>query len=260
MRASAIPAWAGATALEAAQASGALAMVLGRTILQLRSLDRRELVRGLVLFGYRSLPLSGVIATLIGATVVLQTSLYVQRFGARNYLGWAAGFSVVWEFGPLLLGLMMAARVGGRNAAELASLNVGGQLDGLRGISLDPFALLVAPRVVATSLSVAGLATVTFALAVLWEAAAAFFTLGLPVRVFFESFEQLLGFGDLAAGVIKSFCFGLTIALISTTAGLRAQGGARAVGHAAAAAVVWSSAAIFALDFILTPLLGALLT
>ncbi|MHB8876219.1 MAG: MlaE family ABC transporter permease [Myxococcaceae bacterium] len=259
-RLSFIPAFVGEYALGFVGATGTLAMVFSRTLLQLPRLNRRELWRGVTLFGYRSLPLAFIVGTLAGATVVLQTGMYVQRFGARNYLGWAAGFSIIWEFGPLLLGLMMGARVGARNAAELASLNVGGQLEGLRGISLDPFALLVAPRVLATALSVAGLSTVTFLIAVLWEAAAALFTLGIPARVFFSSFEELLTAGDLAAGISKCLAFGITISLISTAAGLRAQGGAQAVGRAAAAAVVWSSGAIYALDFLLTPLLSAVFT
>jgi phospholipid/cholesterol/gamma-HCH transport system permease protein len=65
--------------------------------------------------------------------VVLQSALYVERFGARAFLGWASGYAVLWEFGPLLLGLVMAARLGARNAAELATMQVGGQIEGLRG-------------------------------------------------------------------------------------------------------------------------------
>jgi len=59
--------------------------------------------------------------------------------------------------------------------------------------------------------------------------------------------------------VTKTTAFGLAIAVVSTAAGLRASGGARGVGQAAAAAVVTSCAAIFALDFLLTPLLARLL-
>ena len=127
---------------------GANALVFGRTLLYLPRLDLGELSRALVLFGYRSLPLSLGAATLIGATVVLQAGVYATKFGARLYTGWAAGFALIWEMGPLLLGLVMAARIGARNAAELALLTVNGQIEGLRGISLDPFRILVAPRVV----------------------------------------------------------------------------------------------------------------
>jgi phospholipid/cholesterol/gamma-HCH transport system permease protein len=212
-----------------------------------------------VQFGWGSLPLTLAIAALTGATVVLQTSLYVQRFGARAFLGWAAGYAVLWEFGPLLLGLVMAARLGARNAAELATMQVGGQLEGLRGIGLDPFAVLVAPRVVAMAASVTSLSTLTFLVAVIFESLAAYFTLALPVRAFFYSFEDLLHPIDVLGGVVKSGAFGLAIALVSTAVGLRARGGARAVGQAAAGAVVLGCAAIFLLDFLLTTTLTRLL-
>jgi phospholipid/cholesterol/gamma-HCH transport system permease protein len=248
----------GRRALESAQAVGALAMVAGRTVLALPRLERRELARGMVEFGYGSIGLTLITAAIAGATVVAQTSLYVQRFGTRSILGWAAGYAVLWEFGPLLLGLLMAARLGARNAAELASLSTGGQLEGLRGISLDPFALLVAPRVVAMGMSVTALSALAFLVSVLFEALAAFVLLGLPVRTFFGSFADMLRPVDLVGGVIKAAAFGLAIALVSTAVGLRARGGARAVGQSAASAVVLSCATIFLLDFLLTLALAGL--
>jgi phospholipid/cholesterol/gamma-HCH transport system permease protein len=223
-------------------------------------LNRRELARELVHFGHGSLPLAVGVATLTGATVVLQTRLYVERFGARAFMGWAAGYAVLWELGPLLLGLLLAARVGARNAAELATLTVGGQIEGLRGVSLDPFGLLVAPRVVALIVSSLTLSSVAFGVAIAWEAAAARLTLALPLKAFWANFSDMLSPKDLLGGVIKALAFGIAIALISTTIGLRATGGARAVGQAAASAVVSSCATIFALDFLLTPLLTRWLT
>ena len=69
---------------------GANMLVLGRTLLHLPRLNLGELGRAMVLFGYRSLPLSLGAATLIGATVVLQAGVYANKFGARLYTGWAA--------------------------------------------------------------------------------------------------------------------------------------------------------------------------
>jgi phospholipid/cholesterol/gamma-HCH transport system permease protein len=246
----------GAFVLWLARLVGANALVFGRTLLHLPKLDSRELARAMVLFGFRSLPLSLGAATLIGATVVLQAGVYANKFGARLYTGWAAGFALLWEFGPLLLGLVMAARIGARNAAELALLTVNGQIEGLKGISLDPFRILVAPRVVASLVSVLALSTITFFVAIFWEAIAAYFTLDLPVRVFFRAFSDMLRWGDLVGGVTKTTAFGLAISVVSTAAGLRATGGAHGVGQAAAAAVVTSCAAIFTLDFLLTPVLA----
>ncbi|PTL85697.1 ABC transporter permease [Vitiosangium sp. GDMCC 1.1324] len=252
--------WLGQETLGAVRAVGALTLVLARTVLGLVRMDRRELLRGLVQFGWGSLPLAVATGALTGATVVVQTALYVERFGARAVLGWAAGYAVLWEFGPLLLGLVMAARLGARNAAELATMQVGGQLEGLRGIGLDPFAVLVAPRVVAMTASMSGLSALTFLVAVLFESAAALFTLGLPVRSFFDSFEHMLHATDALGGMVKASTFGLAIALVSTAVGLRARGGARAVGQAAAGAVVLGCAAIFLLDFLLTTTLARWVT
>jgi len=249
------PFWfSGRFARKVARGLGALGLILVRTAYRLPGLDRRELMRGLAHFGFDTLPLALLVAVLTGGIVVLQTGLYAERFGARGYLGWAAGYAVLWEFGPLILGLMMAARVGARNAAELATLTVGGQWEGLRGLSLDPFALLVAPRVVAMTISSACLAALTFAVAITSEAIAAFFLLKLPLRVFTQSFAERITALDLAIGVLKTTVFGLFIALVSCAVGLSARGGARAVGRAAALAVVLGAGALFALDFALTGL------
>lgn len=250
----------GALGIAALTALGKIALVVGRTLLYLPRLDRRELLRALTLFGYHSLGLTLGVATLIGATVVLQAGVYADRFGVRLYIGWAAGYSVLWEFGPLLLGLVMSARIGARNAAELALLKVNGQLEGLRGISLDPFRLLIAPRAVASAISVGALASLCFVVAVLWEAIAAYFTLDLPLRNFFDAFSDMLRPGDLQGGMSKSIAFGIAISVVSTAVGLSAEPGARGVGRAAATSVVACCATIFFLDFALTPFLARALT
>ncbi|MBL8950815.1 MAG: ABC transporter permease [Myxococcaceae bacterium] len=242
----------GAASLSAARATGALALVLGRTLWHLPRLDLKETGRALVLFGYRSLPLTLGIAVLTGMTVVFQAGVYAEKFGARLYAGWAGAYAVLWEFGPILLGQLMAARIGARNAAELALLKVNGQIEGLRGISLDPFGLLVAPRVVASALAVSCLASITFLIAIVVEAVAAYFTLDLPPRVFLEAVSHMIRPTDFLAGLIKATAFGVAISIVSTACGLSASGGARGVGRAAAQAVVASAAAIFSLDFVLT--------
>ncbi len=249
----------GSAALALLSFLGRAALVWARATTRLPSMNSRELLRSSVQFGTATLPLALVVAAVTGATAVLQTSLYVQRFGARGFLGWAAGYAILWEFGPLILCLLAAARVGARNAAELASLQVGGQLEGLAGVSLDPYALLIAPRMVALCASVLGLSLVTFLVAILFEALAAFLTLGIPLGAFFQSLAGMLSGKDLLAGLIKCGVFATAIAVLSSAAGLSARGGARAVGQAAAAAVVQSAGSIFLLDALLTPLLDRVL-
>jgi len=245
----------GASTLGLVRFTGALGLVLGRTAINLPRLSLRELMRTIVLFGYRSIPLALLAAMLIGSTVVLQAGIYADKFGARLYTGWAAGYALMREFGPLLLGLVMAARIGARNAAELALLSINGQIEGLRGISLDPFRILVAPRVIGSAIAITTLGSITFLVAVIFETIASYFSMNMPVRVFLTPFDEMLRASDLLGGLAKTLVFGLAIALVSTVSGLRARGGAAGVGRAAAAAVVASCAAIFTLDLLLTPFL-----
>lgn len=231
---------------------GKLPPVIFGTAGALFRMDLRELGRGLKIFGYGALVLSLFIGVLAGALVIVQTGLYIKQFGARAFVGWASGYGLLHEFGPLLLGLVLASRLGARNAAELATLTIGGQIEGLRGVALDPVRLLVAPRVVAITLSVTLLASTMFLAGVLAEAFTALWLIDLPLRVFFASFAHPLAAGDVFVGIAKCAFFGAAIAVISTASGLEAKGGARAVGEAAASAVVASCAAIFALDFALT--------
>ncbi len=247
--------WLGALAIAAAAGLGRTARLAFRAALRLPRMSVHELLRSLVHFGYETLPLCLIVAAITGATAVLQTTIAVGRLGARGLLGWAAGFAVLWEFGPLVLSLMLAARVGARNAAELATLRVGGQLEGLAGVALDPYALLVAPRVVGLVVASVFLAFVTFLVAIVLEAAAAYATMRIPTGAFYQSFSGLLSTRDLAAGMTKVTAFAAAIAIISTGSGIEARGGARGVGQAVASSVVQSSAAIFVLDFALTPLI-----
>lgn len=237
---------------EALAWAGEAGLVLGRTLAALGTLDRRELRRGLVHFGHDALPLALGAAVLVGATVVLQAGVYAERFGVRLYTGWAAGYALLWEFGPVLLGLLCAARLGARNAAELSLLATRGQLDGLTAISLDAHRLVVAPRVAAVALGTMAVAAVAYPVGIGVEIVAARATLGLPARVFLEAFQQMIRWQDLAGGAVKTAAFGVAIAAVSTVCGLRAAPGARGIGQAAARSVYLNCLALFALDLALT--------
>lgn len=238
---------------------GLYALVAARTLRSLPGMNRRELYRALANFGFSSIPLAFILALLTGLMVIIQTNLYVQHFGARSFVGWGAGYAAVCEFGPLILGLVMAGRVGCRNAAELASLQVGGQLDGLRGISLDPYPVLIAPRATAIVASMGCLAALVFATSVGCEAITAYFVNAIPLRTFLDGFAESLTVPDVLGGWTKCVAFAAAIALVSTVAGISAFGGAKAVGRAAASSMVASSIAVFGLDFVLSSLLSRLI-
>lgn len=240
------------------RAGGSLVLVTGRALRAAPRMDRHELVRSLAHFGYDSLPLGLAISVFTGGILVMLANINVQRYGARPILGWAAGYAILREFGPLLMALVMSGRIGARNAAELASMSIGGQLEGLKGVGVDPYALLVAPRLFASALAIAALGLFCNLVAIVSGAFFGELLIQVEAGMFFRSFALLLNHRDVLAAVVKMVVFGLLIALVSTRAGMSARGGAQAVGRKAAEGVVASAGLISVVDFELTLLLSEL--
>ena len=112
----------------------------GMTLLALATLgclfrlrvDRAELLRNLHKMGVQSVPIVLLTAFFTGGIMVIQSGIFVKRFGAYGLLGFAAGYATLREVGPILIGLMFSGRVGANNTAELGTMTVTEQLDGLR--------------------------------------------------------------------------------------------------------------------------------
>ena len=216
----------------------------------------RELLRTLSRFGAGSLLIATTVAAATGGIIVLETASYTVAFGARDILGGMAGISILREFGPLMVALVMSGWVGAANAAELGNLALGGQVTALRGLGADPYEVLVAPRVWGTLFAMALLALPADLAAVGGGAVAARVALGVDPGLFFRSFEHYVKLRDVVEGFIKIFAFGAAIALLSSRAGLRTRGGARAVGRSVAGSVVQSVVWVLILDFAITALVG----
>ncbi len=216
-------------------------------------LDRRELVRHMEFMAIESLPIVGVTALFTGAIVIIQAAPVVQRFGAEGLLGWGAGFGVLREIGPLLTALMISGRVGANNTADLGTMVVTEQVDGLRALAIDPIAYLIVPRFFALIATLALMTIFSDVLALVGAALAGEVLVGLTMHGFYNGFTSgLIEFKDVAHGLIKSVAFGFIVALSSCHFGLATTGGAPGVGRSVKASVVASATGIFALDYFLS--------
>jgi phospholipid/cholesterol/gamma-HCH transport system permease protein len=216
-------------------------------------LDRSELMRSLYRMGIRSLPIVTVTALFVGGIMVIQAAPIVQRYGAQGLLGWGAGFGTLREIAPLLTALMISGRVGANNTAELGTMTVTEQVDALRAMAIDPIGYLVTPRFYGIVLTLFLSTILADVLALLGAALCGHLLLGVDPQVFYGGLTGgLLGFGDVAHGLMKSVVFGVAIALSSCHFGLATEGGAPGVGRAVNRAVVVSAAGIFVLDYLLS--------
>src|SRR5437016_8816176 len=90
-----------------------------------------------------------------GMVLALQGAIQLEPYGAVQYISRLISTSVVRELGPVLAALMIAGRVGSGIAAELASMPVTAQMDGLRAEGTGPLKKMLNPRLVASLIVVA---------------------------------------------------------------------------------------------------------
>ncbi|HSC89215.1 MAG TPA: ABC transporter permease [Polyangiaceae bacterium] len=218
-----------------------------------RSLDVEQLREGLIRLGLHSLPVVFGTALFVGGIMVIQSAPLMTRYGAHSLLGWGAGFGILREIGPILTGLMISGRVGSNNTAELGTLQVTEQINGLRALAIDPADYLVAPRVLSILVTTVVGTLLSMAVALVGAALTGQALLGVHPITFWNGLTGgMLSWGDVAHGMVKAFVFGLVIAGTSTAYGLRAKGGAPGVGRAVNESVVLSAVAIFVTDALIS--------
>jgi phospholipid/cholesterol/gamma-HCH transport system permease protein len=250
---------AGSAFLGVAEIAGGMAVLLFRiaTRLSRLELDYLELKRNLYRMAVKSLPIVVVTALFTGAIMVIQAAPIVKRYGAEGLLGWGAGFGTLREVAPLLTALMISGRVGANNTAELGTMVVTEQVDALRALAIDPIAFLIVPRFIAIVVTLVMMTIYADALALFGAAYSGLALLQIePVSFYNGLTGGLLHFGDVANGLVKSFVFGLVVAVSSCYFGLTTRGGAPGVGRSVNGTVVASAAGVFILDYLVGFLLG----
>jgi phospholipid/cholesterol/gamma-HCH transport system permease protein len=244
----------GKVVLDAANEVGAISLLVWQLTLRFfrGPVDRAEFWRNLHKMGVRSVGVVAVTSVFNGAILVVQAAPLVERFSATDIIGWAAGFGILRELGPLLISLMFSGRVGANTTAELGTMVATEQIDALRALAIDPLAYLILPRALAMVITLVALDIVGVTIALIGAVIASKVLLDVDHHQFISSFLAFLDVHDYMHGVIKSAIFGALIAVTSCSYGLRATGGAPGVGRAVTSAVVTAAVGIFVVDYFAT--------
>lgn len=244
--------------LEVARHTGGVFLLLFQIVKRLIPLDMdvQEFKRCLLRMAYRSVSIILATALVVGIILVIQAFVFVDRYGLRSQLGWGAGFVTIRELGPVLFALMFSGRVGAYTAAELGTMTVTDQVNGLRCLALDPVSYLAVPRFLAMIVSLMVLTVIGNTAALISASIVGDFLMEVDQHTFWSSLLEMLTPWDYIVSVLKAGLFGSIIAAVSCHFGLRASGGAPGVGRAVNASVAASASAVFVVDFFSTFVLG----
>ncbi len=230
---------------------GAQALLFSRS---LRSARRegvlwREVLRQMGELGTQSSLLVGAGLAFFGTVMV--TIAYAQ---ARKYTGnitvvGPAYFELILrEFAPMLTALLAASRQAASTSAELGAMSVNEQIEALELSAADPLAELVAPRIIASTLTLPLLTVVGTFCATLSAVLTVSYVFGADGAAFMD--PAMVDQGDVACAVVKSVVCGAFIPVAASLRGLQARGGASAVGEAVTTGVVEACMGCLLLDFL----------
>ena len=198
--------------------------------------------------GVDSVPLVGLVSFFLGLTMALLTGYQLQRFGTERLVPGLVAIGFTRELGPLLTGIMLAARVGAAFTAELGTMQVSEEVEAIEAMGIGPLRFLVAPRMLALFFLMPCLSTVSNISAIFASSlvSRAYFSIAFPY--FLDLVKDALLIRDIITGVLKSFMFGLLISAIACYRGLTVKGGAAGVGTATTSSVVTAITVVIGVD------------
>jgi phospholipid/cholesterol/gamma-HCH transport system permease protein len=202
--------------------------------------------------GPASLIIALVTASFVGMVFTIQVTREFLKFGAGTAIGGVLALTLARELAPVLTAVVLAGRVGSAFAAEIGTMKVTEQIDALQILKTDPIDYLVIPRVVACALMLPVLNLLSFIMGMTGGLLIATSLYGIAQTVFINSAQNFLSVWDLISSILKSFVFGILIAVIGSSWGLTTTGGAKGVGQSTTTAVVTSLLAIFISNFFLS--------
>ncbi len=201
------------------------------------------------------LPLAAAAGIAMGIIAWLQLRNLLVPYGSVEALPRVLLLTVVWEFGPIAVAFVAAGRLGAGLAAELAALKESEQIDAAQVLGMRIIPRLVAPRVLGCILALPILTVFVDYLALASSYSAEALAGTMTWLEFARASLRHLNLLDTILSIIKTCVFGYLIACAGCYAGLRASGGAVAVGKAATQGVVRATLLVLLADVVLVKLI-----
>lgn len=214
----------------------------------------RETVTQMAIIGAQAVPMVVITSGFTGAVLALYSAKLMLEFGVGSLAGGAVALAMARELGPVVTGVVVAARSASAIAAEIGSMKVTEQIDALRALAVPPVQYLVVPRLIACLTMLPALGMLAFVTGVFGGYAVAV-PIGVSPTSYLMGIRDLVDTYDVFGGLLKTVVFGAIVALVGCRAGLRAEGGAAGVGQATTNSVVVTVLLIYVTNFVLAYLL-----
>ena len=201
-----------------------------------------------------SIPIVSILSFFIGAVISIQTALNLNSpFLSKSLIGFATRQSVILEFAPTFMSIIMAGKVGSFITSSIGTMRVTEQIDALEVMGINPLNYLVFPKIIAL-LFYPFVITIAMFVAIFGGFLAMTFA-GVSGEAFITGIQMDFEPYHIVYAYIKTFLFAIILATVPSFHGFYMKGGALEVGKASTLSFVWTSIIIIVVNFITTQLL-----
>lgn len=238
---------------------------LGRYILFLKQLFSKpekmsiywkQLVREMDNIGYGSLGIVTLTSVFMGAVITIQTVYnLLSPLLPMSVVGIVARDSIILEFAPTMISLVLAGKVGSSIASEIGTMRVTEQIDALEIMGINPAAYLVLPKIVSAIFILPFVVILSMFLGIAGGYIAGTMAGVISGTDYISGIQDSFVPYNVTFALIKTVVFAFIITTVPAYHGFFTSGGALEVGRSSTKAVVFSSSLVLVFDYILTQLL-----
>jgi phospholipid/cholesterol/gamma-HCH transport system permease protein len=206
--------------------------------------------------GIGSLGIVSIISVFIGAVSAVQTAYQlVSPIIPAETIAQIVRDTVILEFAPTLVCIVLAGVIGSKIASELGNMRVSEQIDALEIMGINTKAYLIFPKIAAALLTIPLLVVISMVLGI-WGGRLAGVASGILSAATFDRglLKEFIPY-NVTFALIKSYTFAFIISSIPSYYGYYVKGGALEIGRSSTKSVVVSCIMLLFADYVLTQLL-----
>lgn len=218
----------------------------------------RQILREMDNIGVGSIGLVALTSAFMGAVITIQSAYNLVNPLVPLYaVGIVARDSIIVEFSPTIIMLVLAGKVGSSIASEIGTMRVTEQIDALEIMGINSSGYLVLPKIVASILICPFVVLLSMFVGIMGGWIAGDLSGVVPSADYLRGLhDQFVPF-NITFAMIKTVVFAFIITSVPAYHGFYTNGGALEVGQSSTKGVVYSSILILIFDYILTQLILA---
>jgi len=223
-----------------------------------KSIYLKQILYEIDKLGVGSIGIVAFLSVFVGAVLTIQMAFNIDSPLVPIYtIGYATRKSIILEFSPTIMSLILAGKVGSQIAGEIGTMRVTEQIDALEIMGINPASYLIFPKIIAAVFFNPLLILMSMVLGMFGGWLSGLGSGLISTYDYVYGLQAFYQFYDISYALIKTVVFAFIITSVSGYFGFYTKGGALEVGESSTRAVVVSSVCIIIFNLLLTNLLLA---